>query len=442
MARASSAAVPRQARGAGAPGRPRAFFQRMGNERSLWIGIALLALLLFAWGIPERAAGLRAYAETYQRPLRLLSLTPTLYVFYVSALDVVIVLAHALIALLILWRRPRPQERMALLVALALVTAPLAATHALGANHPVGRLLTAAVIYVALVTSLTLLYLFPDGRFVPQWTRAPTLLWAAIALPAAFLPAASFSFQQWPVALQWLALVGLVGSSLYAQLFRYRHVSSKAQREQTRWATFGLAAAAFAPLGYFFPFVTLPSLGQSPLPTLFYQLAGPPLFTMLLLARLVGFTLFTLLLLLFPLSFAIAIRRDRLWEINLLLNRTLVYGALTTTLLLFYLLNVVLLQTLFRRLTGEGQSQLVTVVSTLAIATLFNPLRHRIQAAIDHRFFRKKYDAQQTLAAFSASLRERQNAELEHLTGEVLAVIHETMKPATLSIWLREEKKE
>ncbi|HEY3228261.1 MAG TPA: hypothetical protein VGJ87_03515, partial [Roseiflexaceae bacterium] len=111
------------------------------------------------------------------------------------------------------------------------------------------------------------------------------------------------------------------------------------------------------------------------------------------------------------------------------------YGALTATLALVYVSSVVLLQAIVRPLTGEEQSQLVTVASTLAIAALFTPLRRRIQTGIDRRFYRRKYDTAKTLAAFSVQMRDE--VELEKLTDDLLAVVAETMQPAHASLWLR-----
>src|SRR5262249_18550160 len=111
-----------------------------------------------------------------------------------------------------------------------------------------------------------------------------------------------------------------------------------------------------------------------------------------------------------------------------------VYGALTAVLALVYVVCVVLLQDLFRALTGEGQDQLVTVGSTLAIAVLFNPLRRRIQEAIDRRFYRRRYDMAQTLQSFSAALRDE--VDLNQLAADLLAVVDETMRPAHVSLWL------
>jgi ADP-ribosylglycohydrolase len=139
-----------------------------------------------------------------------------------------------------------------------------------------------------------------------------------------------------------------------------------------------------------------------------------------------------------PISIGIAILRYRLYEIDLAINRTLVYSALTTTLALVYFGGVATIQAIFRALTGqEEQGQFAIVVSTLVIAALFNPLRRRIQAFIDRRFYRKKYDARKTLEAFSAKLRDE--TDLDALSDDLVGVVRETMQPAHVSLWLRPE---
>jgi len=141
---------------------------------------------------------------------------------------------------------------------------------------------------------------------------------------------------------------------------------------------------------------------------------------------------------LFPIASAVAIFRYRLYDIDIIINRTLVYGSLTALLALVYLGGVTATQAIFRTLTGEQeQPQLAIVVSTLIIAALFNPLRRRIQAFIDRRFYRSKYDARKTLEAFSAQLREE--TDLNALSEDLVGVVRETMQPAHVSLWLRPE---
>jgi MFS family permease len=136
-----------------------------------------------------------------------------------------------------------------------------------------------------------------------------------------------------------------------------------------------------------------------------------------------------------PIAVGIAVLKYRLYDIDIIINRTLVYGSLTLMLLLVYFGGVTTTQALFRTLTGQQQQpQLAVVVSTLAIAALFNPLRHRIQSFIDRRFFRSKYDARKTLESFSARLREE--TDLEALDAELVSVVRETMQPEHVSLWL------
>ena len=130
----------------------------------------------------------------------------------------------------------------------------------------------------------------------------------------------------------------------------------------------------------------------------------------------------------------VAILRYRLYDIDLLINRTLVYGSLTATLVALYFVGIVVLQRVFVLLTGQ-RSTLAVVASTLLIAALFNPLRRRIQSFIDRRFYRNKYDARKTLEAYSAKLRN--NTDLDELSDDLVGVVTETMQPAHVSLWLR-----
>jgi amino acid transporter len=156
-----------------------------------------------------------------------------------------------------------------------------------------------------------------------------------------------------------------------------------------------------------------------------------------ILASLLGYTAALLLLFFLMISIVVAVLRYRLYDIDLLINRTLVYGPLTAALVALYFGGVVLLQSLFVVLTGE-RSTLAIVASTLVIAAMFNPLRRRIQSFIDRRFYRRKYDARKTLEAFSTKLRDE--TDIEALNDELVGVVRETMQPAHVTLWLHTDQ--
>jgi hypothetical protein len=146
--------------------------------------------------------------------------------------------------------------------------------------------------------------------------------------------------------------------------------------------------------------------------------------------------LFVPAILTIPLSIAIAILRYHLYDIDVLIRRTLIYGALTATLALIYFGGVVLLQGILSAITGESRSEIVTVVTTLAIAALFSPLRKRIQHDIDRRFYRSKYNAEQALAEFAITARKE--TDLATLTAQLVSIVQKTVEPEQVSLWLRE----
>jgi hypothetical protein len=208
-----------------------------------------------------------------------------------------------------------------------------------------------------------------------------------------------------------LAVVLLVSvlCSVASLVVRFRR-SDGEERQQMKWLTYAAAAN----------FATLLLVMSLPADSAWYPAVN---------------TLSNLVLAGLPVAVGIAVLRYRLYDIDRIINRTLVYGSLTVMLALIYFGGVAATQAIYRALTGqEQQPQLAVVVSTLAIAALFSPLRHRIQSFIDRRFYRRKYDARKTLEAFSAKLRDE--TDLDRLGDELMGVVHETIQPAHVSLWL------
>ncbi len=224
-----------------------------------------------------------------------------------------------------------------------------------------------------------------------------------------------------PPLYSWALLGMIVLGAVYAQIHRYRQVSTPTERQQTKWVLFGflLWLVLIGILG-------VPYSIEMSLP------AGSPLPWWTLVSSAGWWVALTIV----PLSLSIGVLRYRLYDIDVLINLTLVYGSLTATLVALYFGGIVVLQRVFVILTGQ-QSTLAVVASTLAIAALFVPLRRRIQSLIDRRFYRRKYDARKTLEAFSAKLREE--TDLGALNSELVGVVRETKQPAHVFVWLRPE---
>jgi hypothetical protein len=253
------------------------------------------------------------------------------------------------------------------------------------------------------------------------WLRRARLAWIALAL-AALVP----SVLSWPVYYGVLrtvcAFIPFLASMLVIPIYRYWRVFTPVERQQTKWAVLGFMAA-FAGIAAT-QAVSVPYIDSAPQGETFL-VAGD-------LIQDVGYTLAPLMI---PLFIGVAILRSRLWDIDVIIRRTLIYSALTGLLAAAYFGSVLVSQSLLRAVTGQAQNALATVVSTLAIAVLIVPLRRRVQAFIDRRFYRQGYDAAKTVAAFAAAARDE--VELDRLTAHMLAVVSNTLQPASVSLWLR-----
>ena len=408
-----------QDQGAGLRGR------RLFLARLAWVTVALLTVGVFISVIPSEFARLqtpctgalscvwvpRLSAENAQE-LRELELSHNFFAVYFVAIEIVFMVVSFAVGATIFWRKS--DDRMALLVSLMVLTfgATLTVPYMLLDLPLIWKALAEAVSFIGGVLLIVFLYTFPDGHFVPAWTLWLALAWIAVIVPSSFFPNVLLGVFRHPLAYP-LVGIGFAATTLFPQVYRYRWVSDPSQRQQTKWVVFGVMVALGGTCMLLLLDIVVPS--------------G-------VLASLVGNTIYLILALLIPISIAVAVLRYRLYNIDILINRTLVYSTLTGTLVALYFGAIVVLQRFFVVLTGE-KSTLAVVASTLAIAALFNPLRRRIQSFIDRRFYRSKYDAAKILEAFSAKLWGE--TDLDTLSGDLVSVVRETMQPAYVSIRLR-----
>ncbi len=395
--------------------------------RAVWLTLFSLILIVFSMGIPAAFKIALSLRPETVADLDKLGLPASSYAIYIITLDTVTMLVFACIAVLIVWRRS--DDWMVMFVSLMLLlTAMLYTAPAFEAKIPL--LILALLAALAEICQVAFVYLFPDGRFVPRWMWLLLLplfvwrpaIWGLVYLPNFFsLKRTGENFFYVPQDNRDIALfLSLLAVGIIAQVYRYLRHSTPVQRQQTKWLIFGIVIVVLVLGTYVLAINTLPVLHQPG--------SGA------LLAGLLSRTINHLALILIPLTLTLSILRYRLWDIDTLINRTLVNGTLTGALALVYFGCVIALQFLLRGFTGG--SDLAIVASTLAIAALFQPLRRRIQSIIDRRFYRRKYDAAKTLEAFSATLREE--VDIAQLRERLLDVVQETMQPAHVSLWLRQ----
>jgi hypothetical protein len=264
-------------------------------------------------------------------------------------------------------------------------------------------------------TFFVILYLFPTGIFVPRFTRFLAVV------PYILFGVSYFFLDNWE-SIGVFILIGYAVGGLASQIYRYRKVSTPTERQQTKWVVFAFGVFIGALVAQ--TTLLIPLAGSIGSPTRFwYEFLGN------------GVILPQTLI---PLATGISILRYRLFDIDVIIRKTLVYTVLSGLLVLVYFGMVVLLQSLFNSVSGQ-QSPVAIVISTLFIAALFAPLRRRIQDVIDRRFYRQKYDAQQVLAQFAITARDE--TDMEALTAELVRVVQETMQPDKVGLWLKESGK-
>jgi hypothetical protein len=391
--------------------------------RIVWLGMLGLLLVLKMISVTPQfrqwetlcsgayCANLQLTSQQAQE-LQQVGLSVQNYAVYFSAIDILTTMTFFLIAVVIFWRRS--DDRMALFTSFMLITFGIGGSINVGGqSYPSLRFLILLISAIGNVSIVLFLFIFPDGRFVPPWMIGVALLAAVREVLNVFMPTNDL------ISKLFLVVVPTV---LFVQIYRYRRISNAVQRQQTKWVVFGLTIG----IGGFAGTITL--------------IMFRPEVATGLVANIVGGTALNLFLLFIPASIGMAILRSHLWDVDILIRRTLVYGALTATLALVFFSSVILFQRLVGTLTGVENSPIAIVISTLAIAALITPLRRRIQTDIDRRFYRKKYDAARTLETFSANVRE--DVELDQLTAHLLTVVEGTLQPASVSLWLKNHQPE
>ena len=407
----------------------------LATARAGWVSLVGLVLVSFVAALPlfyrdaritmspdAPVVGMLPAADV--QLLQAWGLSLTFYAAYQTAQIALFALIFTAAGALLFWRKS--DERMALFVSLWFALLGPCAGPAL---DPLIRANSAWELPIRFLQGATLggfpifTYLFPDGRFVPRWTRFLTYVWIAWIVISPFTPYAVANVTG--VSPLWFGVLvpGGMGIGILAQVYRYWRVSGRVQRQQTKWVLLGFLIVTLGIFLYSLVPVAVPAVTEAGLARVLYLIFVD---TILLVMP------FWLLLL----CVGIAILRYRLWDVDYLINRTLVYGSLTLSLTLVYVGSVIVLQQLLRVLTGQATNEVAIVASTLAIAAIFQPLRTRIQATIDRRFYRRKYNVAQTLQAFSAAVRDE--VDLNVLADELVAVVNETMQPAHCSLWLRD----
>jgi signal transduction histidine kinase len=357
-----------------------------------WVAVAVLTAGVFVVGIPGEFARLQApctggvscvwvprLTAHKARELGELGLSTDLFAAYFVAVEVAFMAVPFAIGAAIFWRRS--DDWMALLGSLMLITfgASLTVPYPLLDLPLLWKFSAEAVSLISTALLILFVYLFPDGHFVPPWARWLAALWIGLMVPVTFFaePLNAVLGNSW---VNGLFATGLVGSTLFVQVYRYRSVSGPSQRQQTKWVVFGIVAA----LGGSCVLLLLSHIVQQ---------RG-------LLSSLVGNTAWYLLMLLIPLSIAVAVLRYHLYNIDVLINRTLVYGALSVIVVGLYVLVV----GSFGALLQLQGSLFASLFATGLVAVMFAPLRDRLQRAVNHLMYGHRDDPYKVLSGLGERL--------------------------------------
>ena len=398
---------------------------------AVWSGITLIFLAYFLTFlqldftqmlVPCQDAGCNFLALSTAEITALTSwgLSTHAYAYFMSAVTVFVTAVYWALGGLIVWRQGGSPVGLA--VSLALIVIPISTyggSTDWATNYP--NLVIPGILLNILGTFIMLVffYLIPNGRFSPRWAYIPLTITLFLVTLLTLQINGFVTLSDLAQSLLGATTVALVILGGIFQIYRYQRDSTPLERQQIKWILFGVLTYVLSVIVW---------------ALIFGRALEIPAGKERLLANFGGWFLDIFTLLSLPVAISMAIMRYRLWDIDLVIRRTLQYGLLTGLLVLVYFGIVILLQSLSENLFGQ-QSPLVIVLSTLAIAALFNPMRVRIQDFIDRRFYRKKYDAQRALAQFTQTARDE--VEIDVLQAELLRVVKETLQPETAVLWLK-----
>ena len=366
--------------------------------RAAWMAITVLTLTLFGAGIPAQYARLATACPAAPcvsgqlrpesvRALHRLGLSLGFFATYALTLIILFAVVYGGVAAIIFWRRS--DDRMALFVSITLIVFGLltfsGVANALAEAHPGLWLPVTCLIYLGSTAFILFLFLFPDGHFVPHWTRWIALAWMIQSLPSSFFPGSWIATSSWYLVAGIVVWSGALAAVIYSQVYRYRRVSSRVQRLQTKWVVYGVSVAV---VGVLVGIMTLDIL--DPLPTTPESMA----------LALVGDALVYGALLCIPISLAIAMLRSRLFDVDTLISRTLIYGALTACVVALYVLIVGSLNVLFQT---QGDL-LIALVATGVVAVLFQPLRERLLRAVNRLIYGQRDEPYAVVSRMSRQL--------------------------------------
>lgn len=393
--------------------------RRLIWARLIWVvaALVLFGVVLASW--PPYIRLLLTICETcemtpvYAESLQAIGFSPTSWAMFLIIPAIIVYLGWIGIGTLIFLLKANDRRALLLSALLLVIGASFGGTIGQVAQYlPQWLWVSKLVNTVSFPAMVALIYLVPNGIFKPRW-----LAWLLGLQTLFFLPI-PFESLNFPIAYNFVITFSFAISCIVVPVYRYRRVMTFTERQQTKWVVFGivLAMAGIA--------TTLTLVATGPAPCDSRNLYCD-------VVQNVGYSLSPLMI---PLFIGIAILRSHLWDIDVVIRRTLQYSVLTGLLGLVYFGAIVLFQSVFRTASGETSS-LAVVLSTLIIAVLFAPLRRRIQDVIDRRFYRQKYDAQQVLAQFAQVARDE--TEMDKLTAELVRVVQETMQPEKISLWIK-----